>query len=113
MHKLTLRPQSHTTTNATSVLPRVARVKGLLVLLGCRLCGEAISGQPGPASGWQGHERVGVARELPSGSLLVLGWVRARKKSLVCCPKNLRWISMEWHLSASPTHTRVCSTDEA
>lgn len=37
VHKLTLRPQSHTPTNATSVLPRVARVKGPLVLLGCRL----------------------------------------------------------------------------
>lgn len=37
VHRLTLRPQIHIPTHAASVLPLVARVKGLLVLLGCRL----------------------------------------------------------------------------
>lgn len=36
-HKLTLRPQIHLPTYATSVLPLSALVKGLLVLLGCSL----------------------------------------------------------------------------
>lgn len=35
--KLTLRPQIHLPTYATSVLPLSALVKGLLVLLGCSL----------------------------------------------------------------------------
>lgn len=89
VHKLTLRPQSHTPTNATTVLPRVARVKGLLVLLGCRLFVVELFPAKQTckwlAGAWDALVRVGVARELPSGSLLLLVWVRGSKTKEKSC----------------------------
>lgn len=63
--------------------------------------------------------RVGVARELPSGSLLVLVWVRGSKTKEKSCvsPKksevDFNGMAPLGQSIQQPTDTRVCSTDEA
>lgn len=54
--KLTLRPQSHTHECHPRPASRSPCERTVSSAWLQALCGEAISGQHGPASGWQGHE---------------------------------------------------------
>lgn len=110
MHRPTLRPQIHTPTHATSVLPLVARVKGLLVLLGCRVfVAKLLPANPDLRVAGGGMRCLSA---LPSVLLFVLVWVRGSKtKQRSCLLPEVDFSRTMPH--GLPTRTRVCSTDEA